>query len=348
MRFVVLPQAVRRVIPPLMNDFIGLQKDTALIGVIGVLDGFRRAQIYAGQNFNLSSFTVLALCFVVITFPMTRFTDRLLRRDQERLRIGGGDRPWLTTAASSSWRIRGPSGQLRASSADHQVLNGIDLTVGEHELVSLIGASGCGKSTLLRCVNALEPIQGGTISLQGRVVSGKDVDVDEHRRDVGIVFQSFNLFPHMTVLQNITLAPARCSGSSVSRPRSGPTRCCSGSGCTKRKQYPDSLSGGQQQVAIVRALAMRPKLLLLDEITGALDPELVAEVLNIVREAGRGEHDHARGHPRDVLRPRGLQPGLLPRPGGHPRAGPARADLLGAERPRTQAFLKRIIEAGRL
>ena len=89
MRFVVLPQAVRRVVPPLMNDFIGLQKDTALIGVIGVLDGFRRAQIYAGQYFNLSSFTVLAICYVVITFPMTRFTDRLLRRDQERLRIGG-------------------------------------------------------------------------------------------------------------------------------------------------------------------------------------------------------------------------------------------------------------------
>ena len=89
MRFVVLPQAVRRVIPPLLNDFIGLQKDTALIGVIGVLDGFRRAQIYAGQNFNLSSFTVLAFCYVVITFPMTRFTDRLLRRDQERLRVGG-------------------------------------------------------------------------------------------------------------------------------------------------------------------------------------------------------------------------------------------------------------------
>jgi polar amino acid transport system permease protein len=89
MRFVVLPQAVRRVIPPLLNDFIGLQKDTALIGVIGVLDGFRRAQIYAGQNFNLSSFTVLAACYVVITIPMTRFTDRLLRRDQERLRVGG-------------------------------------------------------------------------------------------------------------------------------------------------------------------------------------------------------------------------------------------------------------------
>jgi polar amino acid transport system ATP-binding protein len=95
---------------------------------------------------------------------------------------------------------------------ENKVLNGIDLTVGEHELVSLIGASGCGKSTLLRCVNALEPIQGGTISLQGKVVSGKGVDVDAHRRDVGIVFQSFNLFPHMNVLQNFTLAPARSSG----------------------------------------------------------------------------------------------------------------------------------------
>ena len=235
-----------------MNDFIGLQKDTALIGVIGVLDGFRRAQIYAGQNFNLSSFTVLALC-VVITFPMTRFTDRLLRRDQERLRIGGGDRPWLTTPASSSCGVEKRFG-------DHQVLNGIDLTVGERAGQPHRRLRMYGKSTLLRCVNALEPIQGGTISLQGRVVSGKDVDVDEHRRDVGIVFQSFNLFPHMTVLQNITLAPARCSGSSVSRPRSGPTRCCSGSELLKRKQYPDSLSGGQQRVAIVRALAMRPKL----------------------------------------------------------------------------------------
>ena len=116
---------------------------------------------------------------------------------------------------------------------DNKVLDGVDLAVNEHELVSLIGASGCGKSTLLRCVNALEPIQAGTISLQGKLVSGAGVDVDRHRRDVGIVFQSFNLFPHMNVLQNITLAPRQVLGLSASRPRSGPTRCSSGSGCTR-------------------------------------------------------------------------------------------------------------------
>src|SRR5918992_4908408 len=168
----------------------------------------------------------------------------------------------------------------------NKVLNGIDLTVGEHQLVSLIGASGCGKSTLLRCINALEPIQGGTITLQGQLVSGKGVDVDRHRRDVGIVFQSFNLFPHMTVLQNITLAPRQVLGLNRQQAEERADALLNRVGLSeKRKQYPDSLSGGQQQrVAIVRALAMRPKLLLLDEITSALDPELVAEVLNIVRE----------------------------------------------------------------
>src|ERR671921_2566789 len=168
---------------------------------------------------------------------------------------------------------------------DNLVLNGIDLDVGEHELVSLIGASGCGKSTLLRCVNALEPIQAGTITLQGKVVSGKGVDVDRHRRDVGIVFQSFNLFPHMTVLKNIPLAPRQVLGLNRQQAEERADALLNRVGLSeKRKQYPDSLSGGQQQrVAIVRALAMRPKLLLLDEITSSLDPELVAEVLNIVR-----------------------------------------------------------------
>jgi len=169
---------------------------------------------------------------------------------------------------------------------ENTVLHGIDLTVAEHEVVSLIGASGCGKSTLLRCINALEPIQAGTVSLQGQVVSGKGVDVDRHRREVGIVFQSFNLFPHMNVLQNITLAPRQVLGLNRKQAEERADALLQRVGLAeKRKQYPDSLSGGQQQrVAIVRALAMRPKLLLLDEITSALDPELVAEVLNIVRE----------------------------------------------------------------
>jgi polar amino acid transport system ATP-binding protein len=209
------------------------------------------------------------------------------------------------------------------------VLRGIDLDVEEHELVSLIAASGCGKSTLLRCVNALEPIQAGTISLAGKLVSGPGVDVDQHRRDVGIVFQSFNLFPHMTVLQNITLAP-----------RVGLYE--------KRKQYPDSLSGGQQQrVAIVRALAMRPKLLL-DEITSALDPELVAEVLNIVRElADEGMTMLLATHEMSFAREASSRVCFLDQ-GGVCEQGPPEQILSQPTHPRTQAFLKRIIEAGRL
>jgi polar amino acid transport system ATP-binding protein len=233
---------------------------------------------------------------------------------------------------------------------DNKVLNGIDLTVGEHELVSLIGASGCGKSTLLRCVNALEPIQGGTISLQGRVVSGKDVDVDAHRRDVGIVFQSFNLFPHMNVLQNIILAPRQVLGLNRKQAEERADALLNRVGLyEKRKQYPDSLSGGQQQrVAIVRALAMRPKLLLLDEITSSLDPELVAEVLDIVRElAEEGMTMLLATHEMSFAREASSRVCFLDQ-GVICEQGPPDQIFSHPTNPRTQAFLKRIIEAGRL
>ncbi len=233
---------------------------------------------------------------------------------------------------------------------DNQVLNGIDLTVGEHELVSLIGASGCGKSTLLRCVNALEPIQAGTISLQGQVVSGTGVNVDEHRRDVGIVFQSFNLFPHMNVLQNITLAPRQVLGLNRQQAEERADALLQRVGLyEKRKQYPDSLSGGQQQrVAIVRALAMRPKLLLLDEITSALDPELVAEVLNIVRElAEEGMTMLVATHEMSFAREASSRVCFLDQ-GVIREQGPPEQIFSAPSDPRTQAFLKRIIEAGRL
>ena len=233
---------------------------------------------------------------------------------------------------------------------ENPVLRGIDLTVAEHEVVSLIGASGCGKSTLLRCINALEPIQGGTIRLQGQLVSGKGVDVDRHRRDVGIVFQSFNLFPHMTVLQNITLAPRQVLGLSRQQAEERADALLNRVGLSeKRKQYPDSLSGGQQQrVAIVRALAMRPKLLLLDEITSALDPELVAEVLNIVRELAHEGMTmllatHEMSFAREVSsRVCFLADGVIC------EQGPPEQIFSEPSHPRTQAFLKRIIAAGRL
>jgi polar amino acid transport system ATP-binding protein len=233
---------------------------------------------------------------------------------------------------------------------DNPVLRGIDLTVAEHEVVSLIGASGCGKSTLLRCINALEPIQAGTISLQGQLVSGKGVDVDRHRRDVGIVFQSFNLFPHMNVLQNITLAPRQVLGLNRQQAEERADALLKRVGLyEKRKQYPDSLSGGQQQrVAIVRALAMRPKLMLLDEITSALDPELVAEVLNIVRELAHEGMTmllatHEMSFAREVSsRVCFLADGVIC------EQGPPEQMFTEPTNPRTQAFLKRIIAGGRL
>src|SRR6187200_451341 len=164
-----------------------------------------------------------------------------------------------------------------------EVLRGIDLEVAEHEVVCLIGASGSGKSTLLRCVNLLEPVDAGRIVVQGEEITARGVDVNRIRRGIGIVFQAYNLFPHMTVLENVTLAPRKALGLSRREAAEQATELLARFGLAdKRDEYPDRLSGGQQQrVAIVRALAMRPRLLLLDEVTSALDPELVAEVLDV-------------------------------------------------------------------
>lgn len=168
----------------------------------------------------------------------------------------------------------------------HTVLKQVDLNVAQHEVVTLIGASGSGKSTLLRCVNGLEAIQGGQILLNGDVISGEGVDLVNLRRRVGIVFQSFNLFPHMTVLKNCTLTPVRAGIASKAQAEADARVMLERVGLKdKADAYPEQLSGGQQQrVAIARTMLMRPDVLLLDEITSALDPELVIEVLNLVRE----------------------------------------------------------------
>jgi polar amino acid transport system ATP-binding protein len=166
------------------------------------------------------------------------------------------------------------------------VINGLAMSVEEHQVVSLIGPSGSGKSTLLRCINGLESIDQGEILVDGGRITGPGVDLNALRRDIGIVFQGYNLFPHMTVLDNVTLAPIRVlkQSSEVAEERGMELLKRFGL-AEKATEYPDRMSGGQQQrVAIVRALAMDPMVLLLDEITSALDPELVSEVLNIVRE----------------------------------------------------------------
>ena len=187
------------------------------------------------------------------------------------------------------------------------MLRGIDLEVAEHEVVCLIGASGSGKSTLLRCINLLEPIDAGRITVGGVEITARHVDVDELRQRIGIVFQSYNLFPHMTVLENVTLAPRKALKQSRREAEAQATALLERFGLAdKRIEYPDRLSGGQQQrVAIVRALAMQPELLLLDEVTSALDPELVAEVLDVIRELAAGGMTmviatHEMGFARDI------------------------------------------------
>jgi polar amino acid transport system ATP-binding protein len=232
----------------------------------------------------------------------------------------------------------------------HTVLKGLNLDVEEHQVVCLIGPSGCGKSTLLRCINGLEEIQAGEIRLHGDRVTGPGVDLNALRRDVGIVFQSFNLFPHMTVLENVTLAPIRVLRLPLAEAKERAMTLLRRIGLAeKANDYPDRLSGGQQQrVAIVRALAMEPILLLLDEITSALDPELVSEVLNIVRDlAAEGMTmllaTHEMGFAREVAsKVCFLYGGVV-----HEEGPPDR--IFGAPKDeRTRAFLKRIIEAGRL
>ncbi|MFE0643495.1 amino acid ABC transporter ATP-binding protein [Streptomyces sp. NPDC058877] len=230
------------------------------------------------------------------------------------------------------------------------VLRGIDLEVEQHQVVTLIGASGSGKSTLLRCINALEDIDGGEIRVGGEVASGPGTDVDRLRRDVGMVFQHFNLFPHMTVLHNVALAPMRVAGTprqeAEERARALLERVGLGA---KADSLPDRLSGGQQQrVAIVRALAGGPRALLLDEITSALDPELVAEVLAIVRELAEGGMTmllatHEMGFAREVSsKVCFLHQGVLL------EEGPPEQIFGEPREERTRAFLRRIVEAGRL
>ena len=230
------------------------------------------------------------------------------------------------------------------------VLRGLSLQVEEHQAVCLIGPSGCGKSTLLRCINGLETIQGGEIRLHGDRVSGEGVDVNALRRDVGIVFQSFNLFPHMSVLDNITLAPMKVLRQSRDEAEGRAMGLLKRIGLDqKAREYPDRLSGGQQQrVAIVRALAMEPIVLLLDEITSALDPELVSEVLNIVRDLIRDGMTmilatHEMGFAREVAsKVCFLYEGVV-----H-EEGPPEQIFSAPQKERTKAFLARIVEAGRL
>ena len=217
---------------------------------------------------------------------------------------------------------------VRKSYGDRVVLADIDLTVSKHDVVCLIGSSGSGKSTLLRCLNLLEEIDDGVIRFDGQEISDPRVDPRGVRRRIGMVFQAYNLFPHLTVLDNCVLAPMRVHGVPRVEATARARDLLAQFGLNDQvDKHPDRLSGGQQQrVALVRALCTQPELLLLDEITAALDPELVGDVLTIVRDLAEAGHHDGAGHPRDELRPRGGHAGLLPRRRPDPRAGAAGPD----------------------
>ena len=239
---------------------------------------------------------------------------------------------------------------VRKSFGDEVVLNNLSLVVPEHTATVLIGASGSGKSTLLRCINLLETIDDGQILLDGKEISDPLINVDDVRRNLGMVFQSFNLFPHKTVLENITLAPVKVQGKSVEEARIAAMALLTRFDLAdKADQYPDRLSGGQQQrVAIIRSLAVNPRLLLLDEITSALDPVLVNEVLSIVRDL---KHDgmtmvlatHEMGFATQVA-----DEVCFLESGNILERGSAEAVLRNPTNPKTQEFLKRVHQAGRL
>jgi polar amino acid transport system ATP-binding protein len=231
-----------------------------------------------------------------------------------------------------------------------EVIRGVDLAIRSHEVVCLIGPSGSGKSTLLKCINLLAPIDAGVIELLGAEISQPGANVNTVRRQIGIVFQAFNLFPHMTVLKNITLGPTQVLRKPPAIAEAEATELLGRFGLAeKRDEYPDRLSGGQQQrVAIVRALAMGPSLLLLDEVTSALDPELVGEVLGVIRSlAEQGMTmliaTHEMGFAREIAnRVCFLDGGVIL------EEGPPDQIFSNPREPRTQKFLQRIVDARRL
>jgi polar amino acid transport system ATP-binding protein len=252
--------------------------------------------------------------------------------------------PGREAPAPTVLEVRG----LHKRFGEREVLRGIDLTMAEHEVVCLIGASGSGKSTLLRCINGLERVEAGTIRFAGRPVTGRGANLNRLRREVGIVFQAFNLFPHMTVLANCTLAPRKVLGLSRAEAEARATALLERIGLAElRGAYPDRLSGGQQQrVAIARALAMQPRLLLLDEVTSALDPELVGEVLALVGELAAGGMTmliatHEMGFAREVA-----TTVVFLEDGRIAEAGPPQQVFTAPANPRTAAFLRRVLDPG--
>jgi polar amino acid transport system ATP-binding protein len=250
------------------------------------------------------------------------------------------------SAGQPTLRVKG----VHKAYGDNAVLRGVSIDIDEHEVVALIGASGCGKSTLLRCINVLEPIDSGSILLDGVDISWPGFDANAARRQIGIVFQSFNLFPHRSVIDNVTLAPRKVLGLKSSEATERAMQLLTRFGLAEKAEaYPDHLSGGQQQrVAIVRALAMQPQIMLFDEITSALDPELVGEVLEVIRDLkDNGLTMMLATHEMAFAREIATRVAFLDR-GEVAEMGPPEQVLSQPKQERTRRFLRRVTEAGRL
>ncbi len=367
MRFVIVPQAVRKVIPPLLNDFIALMKDTSLVSVLGLIEVVQAGRDVQSRDLNGSGLVFGAILFLLVTIPLARLVDLLIAREQRRTERGGAPAaarrrtPRRSRAACLRPRAAGGSGLMEAGDGSMlsldgvckrfgklEVLRGVDLEVEKGEVVCVLGPSGSGKSTLLRCINLLEPPESGRIMLEGQEITGGEAveGVDFVRRRVGMVFQQFNLFPHKCALDNVRLAQETVLGRSSREAREKATALLERVGLAdKLGEYPDRLSGGQQQrVAIARALAMDPQLMLFDEVTSALDPELVKEVLDVIRElASEGMTmivvTHEIGFARDVAhRVVFMDDGVII------EQGPPAQVLESPREARTQRFLGLVLE----
>ena len=304
----LLPQAIRQIAPNFVNTAVEIVKASSLLSAIGVGELLLTTQEIIGRTFMTMEFYALAGALYLVV----------------NLTIGAGgwwlERRFRDARRSDAWTpiltITGPD-QDRFGA--HTILRGVDLEVFPADVVSIIGASGSGKTTLLRCIDLLEEFEAGEIRLDGEVLGYRRrravgagacpaAQLARQRARIGMVFQSYNLFPHLTALGNVMLGLTKVQRKPKAEARAIAERWLDRVGLAERRDhYPSALSGGQQQrVAIARALAMEPRLLLLDEVTSALDPELVQEVLLTIRAPRRGGHDDADRHPRDALRPPGL------------------------------------------
>lgn len=277
MRKIVIPQAFRRTIPQLGNEFIAMLKDSSLVSVIGYEELTRKGQLVIAATYrSFEIWTAVAIIYLIMTLTISRLVAYL----EKKYNSNGQQKQQDIVMIEIK--------DLHKSYGNNKILRGINLHINKSEVVVVIGPSGSGKSTLLRCVNYLEIPTSGTITINNETITRK-TNINKIRAEVGMVFQHFNLFPHMSVLDNITVAPINVKKMNKAEAEANAMELLKRVGLAdKAKSFPDQLSGGQQQrVAIARALAMEPQVMLFDEPTSALDPEMVNEVLDVMRDLAK-------------------------------------------------------------